>query len=73
MDTRTSLENDIWKSGFASPTLPATGLPLASNPTNPKIWVGELSCSIWKVPSEVPKPPVWNVGTVSFVILALLA
>ena len=23
-----SLENDIWKSGLASPTLPATGLPL---------------------------------------------
>ena len=33
----TSLENDIWKSGVASPTLPSV----------PTIWVAELSFSIW--------------------------
>ena len=42
-------------------------------PTRPKIWVAELSCSIWKVPSESAKPPVWKVGTVSSVILLRLA
>ena len=58
-----SLEKDIWKSGLASPTLPSV----------PKIWVAELSSSIWNAPSEVPKPPVWKAGTDSWVILLRLA
>ena len=57
----------------ASPTLPAIALPPASVPTLPKIWVAELPCSIWKVPSESANPPVWKVGTVSWVILLRLA
>ena len=53
--------------------MPAIGLPFASTPTSPKIWVGELSFWIWNVPSESAKPPVWKVGTASAVILLLLA
>ena len=48
-----SLENDIWKSGAASPTTPSV----------PTIWVADLPGSMKNAPSEVPKPPVSKGGT----------
>ncbi len=47
-----SLENDIWKSGLASPTTPSV----------PTIWVAERPGWIRNAPSEVPNPPVSKAG-----------
>src|SRR5205814_251981 len=53
-----SFENDILKSGFASPTFPRTQqVPSARRPTLPKTWVADWPGRMKKHPSEHPNPP----------------
>src|SRR5437867_11227947 len=61
-------ENDIVKSGFASPILRTTADPFGRL-SLPTICVADAPSSIWNAPRAVPNPPVLNEGTGSATIL----
>src|SRR5258706_2761557 len=65
---RKLFENDMLKSGFASPILRTTVDP-SGRLSLPTIWVADLPSSNWNEPNAVPNPSPLNVGTGSAVIL----